>query len=217
MIWSKDNNQMKIAKVTSTGTAVVLLFLLTTAGPVFAAGPTHPIPAPNPPAGSTLVLDLTYHVINDEDSGFVGYWALDHYDKHIQVWNTGSDNYYAFITYDGGYHAFAGALSPQNGVTESRDIAGNFNGFLEFTFTATSSITFSGNIPTKDYGGTVSDTLLGSYGNGQTGPTNVFHWTSVYFSGFANQVDTNWAFYYYTGNTLGWKNAMSGSLGDIVA
>ncbi|MDV3243919.1 MAG: hypothetical protein LYZ66_01940 [Nitrososphaerales archaeon] len=207
---------MKLAKITSIGTAVVLLVLLTTAGAVFAAGPTHSIPAPNPPAGSTLVLDLTYHVINDEDSGFVGYWALDHYTKHVQVWNTGGENHYAFIAYDGGYKTFAGALSPQNGVTETRDIAGNFNGFLEFTFTATSNTPFSGNIPTKDYGGTVSDLLLGSYGNGQTGPTNVFAWTSVYFTGFGGEVVLNFAFYYYMGNTLGWTNAASGSSGDIV-
>jgi hypothetical protein len=156
-------------------------------------------------------------VINDEDSGFVGYWALDHYAKEVQVWQTGTDSYHAFITYDGAYQTFAGALSPQNGVTQSRDIAGNMNGFLEFTFTATSNTPFSDHLSTKDYGGTASDVLLGTYGSGQTGDTSVFPWATVYFAGFANEVDTNWGFYYYVGNTLGWTNAITGSSGDIVA
>jgi hypothetical protein len=204
------------SKVISISTAAVLLILLTTAGPAFAGGPTHVIPAPNPPPSSTLVLDLTYHVINDEDSGFVGYWALDHYDKHVQVWEISEGLFYGFITYDGGYHTYAAALSPQAGTPESHDIAGNFNGFLEFTFTAVVSTPFSGNIPTQHYGGTVADILLGSYGNGQTGPTSVFQWTSVYFGGFGTEHDSNWAFYYYQGNHLGWTNAFGGSSGDIV-
>ena len=208
---------MSPERIASIGTAAILIALLTVAGPVFAAAPTQPIPPPNPPSGSTLVLSLSYHVINDEDSGFVGYWALDHYAKSVQVWKTGTDSYYAFITYDGGYQTFAGALSPQSGVTESRDVAGNFNGFLEFTFTATSNTPFSGNLPTKNYGGTSADVLLGTYGKGQTGPTNVFSWTSAYFTGFGNEVDSNWGFYYYMGNALSWTNAISGSSGDIVA
>ncbi len=208
---------MRSAKAASVSATVALLLLLTTAAPVLAAGPTHPIPAPSPPAGSTLVLNLKYHVINDEDSGLVGYWALDQYDKQVQVWSTSArGSYYAFITYDGSYHTFAGAQSPQNGVTEKRDVAGSFNGFLEFTFTATSSTPFSGSISTKNYGGTVADILLGSYGNGQTGPTSVFSWSGAYFGGFSNEAATNWAFYYYMGNTLGWTNAAAGNSGDIV-
>jgi len=309
-----------------------VLALLAIAGPAFAAKPTATIPSPSPPAGSTQVLNLNYHVINDEDSGFHGYWALDHYAKNVQVWQTGTiwqftlnvpwtlsvdlgtylhtmtittqsssspvsfsgtavypagpiyetitsgtisgntiswtgtyfndpgytsptgytytavgtiaadgsisgdlssqpgnpwtapagtvtstNTYYAFITYDGGYHTFAGALSPMAGKTETRDVAGNFNGFLEFTFTATANTPFSGNIPTKDYGGTVSDILLGTYGSGQTGPTSVFSWTNTYFTNFGNEVETNWGFYYYMGNGLGWTNAASGSSGDILA
>jgi len=194
---------------------IIALLLLSMGGvaAVNASGPTHQIPAPS--CAGTIVLNVSYHVINDEDSGFVGYWALDHYAKNIQVWQTGAGSYCAFITYDGGWHTFSGALSPQNGVTESRDAAGNMNGFLEFTFTATSATQLSGHLPTKNYGGTSSDILLGTYGAGQTGPTKVFSWTSIYFTGFGNEVDTNWGFFYYMGNTLAWTNAASGSSGDI--
>ncbi|MDG6909583.1 MAG: hypothetical protein JRN06_13140 [Nitrososphaerota archaeon] len=194
-------------------TIAFALLLLTGAGAAIASGPTQPIPPTT--CNGPPVLNLSYHVTNDEDSGMVGYWALDHYSKNIQVWSTGGDTYCALITYEGGWQTFAGALSPQNGVTENRSAAGNFNGFLEFTFTATSASPFSGNLPNKNYGGTMSDILLGTYGAGQTGPTNVFHWTSIYFTGFGNEVVTNWGYYYYMGNTLAWTNAASGSSGDV--
>ena len=189
---------------------------LSASGPIFASGPSQPVPSN--PCSRTPVLTLHYHAINDEDSGFVGYWALDHYAKTVQVYNEGS-YYCAWETYDGGWQTFQGALSPQNGVTESRDGAGNFNGYLELLFTATSVTSGTFILSTQNYGGTMADILLGSYGNGQTGNTNTYDWTAHFTTGFApygSNYEPIWGFYYFMGNTLGWTNAYSGSSGDIV-
>ena len=53
--------------------AATLIGFMAMAHPVMANGPTAPIPAPNPPRGYVLVLDLSFHAISDEDSGCVGY------------------------------------------------------------------------------------------------------------------------------------------------
>lgn len=196
--------------------AVLSLFAFSAIPTAFASGPTEAIP-PNPCSSSgTLVLSLSYHAINDEDSGFVGYWALDHYSKSIQVYNTGGDSYCAWETYDGGWQTFQGALSPQNGVTESRNASGNLNGYLEVTFTATSVTAGTFHISTQNYGGTVSDILLGSYGNGQTGDTSAYSWTANWTSGFTIGSEPIWGFFYFTGNTLAWTNSYNSNTGDIV-
>ena len=90
---------------------------------------------------------------------------------------------------------------------------------MEFKFHAFADSPFSGHIGTQDYGGTVSDILLGTYGAGQTGATNPYDWRSTYFSGFSNENDLTWAFYYFQGNDLGWTDAynLPCNTGDIVA
>ncbi len=64
------------------------------------------------PQGSKLVLNITYNVTTDEDSGFVGCWALDTYTKHVQTWEETNGNFYVVTRYDGTFSTFAEALSP---------------------------------------------------------------------------------------------------------
>lgn len=205
-------------KTTKLLAVLPILLFLTPVAAAFASGPTQQIP-PNPCSGGTLVLTINYHVINDEDSGFVGYWALDHYSKTVQVYlvstGTNINNYCAWETYDGGWQTFAGALSPQAGITESRTGAGNFNGYLELLFTGTLKTSGTVNLSTKNYGGTSSDIILGSYGAGQKGPTSVYSWTNNFVTGFAGGAEPIWGFFYYQGNSLGWTNAPTSS-GDII-
>ena len=57
---------------------------------------------------------------NDEDSGMVGYWALDNYTETVTVWQESSRELYAFVYYSGTWTAYAGALSPQVGTPEAQ-------------------------------------------------------------------------------------------------
>ncbi len=211
--------------------AVLVSFLLIVtlamiAYPV-AAAPAHPrwgsfVNSSGVPPGSALVLNIVYTVTNDEDSGMLGYWALDNYNKRVQVWQdpTNPHLFYVVARYTGNWNTFAGALSPETGATQSQDASGTFQGGYVGTFTATGMVsspayhTF-GNIGTFDFGGTKADVLLGTYGAGQTGPTAGFDWTSTYFAGVSGFTQSQWGWtYHYRGQT--WNNYYSGNTGDIV-
>lgn len=167
------------------------------------------------PAGSSLVLNITYNVTNDEDSGNAGYWALDNYNKTIQVWQAPDGTFYAVARYAGKWQTFAGAMSPGAGVPITKDASGTFEGGWVGTFSATGFTSAFGNIGTYDFGGTKADILLGTYGAGQTGPTTVFDWMSKYFTGVSNFNQSQWGWtYHYRSQT--WNNFYYGTTGDIV-
>ena len=172
------------------------------------------------PHGSKLILNINYKVTNDEDSGNVGYWALDGYNKQVQVWQdpTNPNLFYVVARYTGNWNTFAGASSPGNGTPESKDAAGTFQGGYVATFSGTFNPTLKtkGNIGSFDFGGTKADIILGTYGSGQTGSTVPFSYISAYFTGVTNfnYIDWGWT-YHYKGQT--WNNYSSGTTGDIVA
>ncbi|HMK15681.1 MAG TPA: hypothetical protein VK450_02045, partial [Methanomicrobiales archaeon] len=87
------------------------------------------------PEGGVQVLDIIFKVTNDEDGGFVGYWALDDYNKHVQVWQVPDGSFYAVVRYEGKWTTFANALSPMVGATEGSDAKGTFQGGYIATFT----------------------------------------------------------------------------------
>ncbi len=170
-------------------------------------------------ANAQTIKNVTMSVTNDEDSGNVGYWALDNYTKNINV--TGPTNfdsggsYSATLTYTGTWQTFQGALSPGFGVPEGADASGPFSGGYTATFDATSStLPDSGSLGSFDFGGTKSDILLGTYGN-QTGDSgSIYDWVSSNFSGVTNWAVPTWGWTYTYGNQS-WVNASSGNSGDI--
>lgn len=187
------------------------------------ASPSHPVFGTfvndnGVPSGSVLVLNIALQVTNDEDSGFVGYWALDNYNKKVQVWQAPDNSFYAVVRYAGSFQTFAGALSPQHGSIEGSNASGTFEGGYVATFNgifAPGSQKTNGFIGTFDFGGTESDILKGTYGAGQTGPTTVYSWLGKYFSGVSDFAQPNWGWtYHYKSQT--WYNYASGSSGDIV-
>lgn len=152
-----------------------------------------------PPAAykPTLVMSVSWSVVNDEDSGFAGYWAMDGYTSHVWVWSLkagpAGQAYYWMHTYTGTFQVPQGAVSPgetgatPNAVTEPAPGYGSFNGgdwgFISANETFTpGALPVSGNIGVKDYGGTTADLLKGTYGNGQTGPTTPYSWYAAYFA-----------------------------------
>ena len=208
--------------MTLATSSVILLSLIAPVG-MANAMPTHKVEAKsflnnrNVPHDSVLILDINYKVTNDEDSGFSGYWALDDYEKHIQIWKVPDGSFYAVVTYEGKFHTFAGALSPQNGVTETKDATGEFNGGYVATFRGTFSpaLATRGYVGTFDFGGTKADILLGTYGNGQTGSTTPFSYLGSYFKGVDSFNEDPWGWTYQYKNQT-WKNLSVGSSGDIM-
>ena len=201
------------------------LIMIIPAGVVFAAPGNPPagsfVNAGDVPPGSKLVLNITYKVTNDEDSGNIGYWALDNYNKHLQVWQEpDGTTFYVVARYDGQWQTFAGALSPGAGVAQNSDGQGTFEGgyIATFNFTGTfnpSLLKISGNTVALDFGGTKADILLGTYGAGQTGDISSTDVLSEYFPGYTGFIQPSWGWtYHYKSQT--WNNFSYGTTGDIV-
>lgn len=171
-------------------------------------------------------ITISYKVINDEDSGMVGYWALDNYTKTVTVTPTNiSGQFNITALYDGTFCTFNGSLSPQNGMLESADgcgtMIGGYSGYLtnvsEFndSFNATNPV---------DLNGTQSDILKQVYAN-QTGNPASFNWVDSYFPGAdgTHYADYSWGWTYElngwnwsSGSNQTWVNSGAGNSGDIV-
>ena len=173
------------------------------------------------PQGAKQVMSISMNVINDEDSGMVGYWALDNYTKTVTVWQEPNGIYYANVTYSGTFTTYDGALSPQNGVKETQTVTGTFTGGYVATFTGTlnANMQLNGYIGSYNFGGTVTDILKGMYNNGQTGATNAYDWLTAYFGNSAlnSFTEASWGWTYQYENQI-WINtgAITGNSGDIV-
>lgn len=167
------------------------------------------------PKGSTLVMNIVYTVIDDEDSGFSGYWAMDNYTKHVKVWLEPNGTYYATAQYEGQWTTYTGALSPENGAPEIL-ASGTFHGGYSMYITGTLStgLKMFGYIGSYNFSGTRSDIILGTYGAGQTGDATPYNWLSAYFEpGFSYSMPSWGWTYIYESQT--WINSISGSSGDI--
>lgn len=173
------------------------------------------VSAPKVPAGAIQVINITYDVTNDEDSGMVGYWALDNYNRVFQVWQLPDGTFYALGNYNGKWQTFAGARSPGVGVVQGSDATGTMHGGWTGTFNAASCTSTFGNVGSFDFGGTKADILKGTYGAGQTGPTTPFSALGTYCTGVSNFNYISWGWtYLFQGQA--WYNFDSGTTGDIV-
>jgi hypothetical protein len=115
------------------------------------------------PAHSALVFNVTYKVINDEALGNQGYWALQDYNRHVQVWQSPNGKFYWESQFEGKWTTSAGALSPGNGITQTAGGSGTFKAVLDGTFEATGYTPGFGNLGTHDFRGIMGDVLLGYY------------------------------------------------------
>lgn len=178
--------------------------------------------APN----GTVVLNVRWTVKNDEDSGLSGYWALDYYTNSLEVWQLSNGNFYAEKIYSGNFQTPQGAVSPGTQAgDQNTSVFGTMYGGYNLTFSGTftpGGKPRSGNLGVKDYGGLLSDVLLGKYGNGQTGDTHAYDWTTTYFTGFST-INELWGWAYLLNGKFHvpfetynqWCNYYSGTTGDI--
>ncbi|MDE1770488.1 MAG: hypothetical protein KGI28_08065, partial [Thaumarchaeota archaeon] len=150
--------------------------------------------------GNTKILDVTYVVKNDEDSAIGGgYWALDHFKEHLQVWQLSDGSFYALKKYDGIFVSPTGGLTPSGNFTQTESSFGDITGGYVATFTGTftpGTNPTRGNIGPFNYNGTMSDVLLKTSAQG---PPNIYSWTSAYFTStnnFADFAETHWGWKY---------------------
>ncbi len=140
-----------------------ILMLATIVTPVFA----DTMPAISvAPRDSKLIEDITWTGVNSFDGGNVGWWALDCFTEHDQVYQASTGTYYFFATGSGTWTTYATALSPNKGAPEPKDGSGTYS-YQEFTsFTATAfnpTYKTSGFVGTFNYEGTKAIVLLGTY------------------------------------------------------
>jgi hypothetical protein len=178
-------------------------------------------------------------VRNYEDSGVVGYWALDNFVESSVIWQNNSTAPFTFCAldqYSGTWKTFNGALSPQNGVLETHNGYGRMMGVIVKIFTGTflgpyckvtTTHTCSGTYSTKrltgsigvfNLGGNKSQIVLGNYTN--QAPFNPTSFLTYYFTTISITSEPAWSWTYSRGNGVGygnmWVNYLTGSVGDIV-
>ena len=215
---------MKKLYVAVTVVAMICASILP--GAVAFASPANPpagsfVNAGSVPLGSKLILNVTYKVTNDEDSAeWGGYWALDDFNKGLQVWAVPDGSYWVVAKYDGKWQTFAGVETPGSGSRtgyakyQGDDGQGTLQGgyVSPFNFVGAfnpDSLKTNGYIGSFDFGGTKADILTG--GTGGT-PVDVL---AKYFPGYTDLTQPQWGWtYHYRGQT--WNNFYNGNTGDIV-
>ena len=201
--------------------AVFLMSMVGIMGMVGATGPNTVATLGAP------TVHVSFVVHNDEDTGLVGYWALDNYTKTVTLWNIGGGVYAVNVTYSGTWCTFAGAKSPSAGTIEPTNECGLMTGGYDGTLTPGSGVNLNSSAPKSgtvgggvfNFGGSEADILKQTYGLQSGDPAaDLFSWTAYYFPGtsasIANEV---WGWTYTAPNGGGqWINQVAGNTGDIV-
>lgn len=139
------------------------------------------------------VVDVTYEVVNDADSSVTGQnWAMDSFNKHVQVWQTGANTFCAIVRYAGSFTTLA-SNSPQDtdpqiaaGITGTSE--GGYRALFNGTLNPSPTEPTFGNLGTVDLRNVSLD------------------WSQVYF-GTDNLNLVWWGWIYRTPQNGVWVNA----------
>jgi hypothetical protein len=162
-------------------------------------------------SGGSPVLNVTYKVVRDADSGIGGNaWAYDNYTKRIQVWQQPDGTFCAVEKTQGQFVTTAGQ-SPGYAYTGGyvdAGVKGTFEGGYTATFSGqlNTDLQAKGNIGTVDYN---CDTSFNCPG--------YFDWLTTYFGSLASATFSYnfWGWNYHAGKNGSWVNASTGNSGDI--
>jgi hypothetical protein len=173
---------------------------------VLALAAASPAQASNPGCGGgKLVLSVSYHVVNDVDTGVQGNnWAFDTYNRSVRVWRKSRGRFCSASTYDGEFTSIAGT-SPGGKTQLPAGIRGTFSGSSVTTFRgafAPQGAPARGFLGSKDFACTSADR------KGQCSGT--WDWLRDYFGGVSRFKYTRYVFSYRaTENGKGtWKDSL---------
>lgn len=152
--------------------------------------------------GGNQIVNVTYKLYNDTDSGFYGNWANDSLSRSLKVFSEGNGTYCATVN-DTGSFVTTGPNSPQNGVPLAAGIEGVINGgYVTNDFSAT----LSSNPAYKTHGN------LGTFDSNLDHPSFLSYFNNP---GSINWTQPVWGWTYHTAKNGDWTNASSGNSGDI--
>lgn len=153
-----------------------------------------------PSCGGKMIVNVTYNLYNDADSGFFGNWAIDSLNRHMQIFALGGGTYCETLN-DTGSFVTTGPASPQSGVFLSAGITGVINGGYSTTnFTGTLN-------PSPEF---AAKGNLGAFDANLDHPS-----FASYFTTFSGWDQPSWGWTYHTAQNGDWVNASTGSFGDI--
>ena len=153
------------------------------------------------------VLDVTYRVQNDVDTGVKGNnWAFDSYTRSVRVWRKAPSRFCSASTYNGEFTTIAG-WSPGGKTQLPAGIRGTFKGSSVTTFRgalAARGAPLRGFLGVKDFSCTSDDR------KGRCSGT--WDWLRTYFTGLTAFKYTKYAFTYRAmENGKGvWSDSLSG-------
>ena len=153
------------------------------------------------------IINVKQKIRNSVDSGIAGNsWAMDDYNRHIEVWKLADGSFCAILKYEGRFVTVPGP-SPGNTGTLDAGIKGTFEGGYRttvFTGTFAPSVSTHGNIGTFDYQCDISGNCPG-----------LVNWADLYFTDRAGYDLEWWGWVYHAGRHGYWINSIDGNSGDI--
>jgi hypothetical protein len=160
-------------------------------------------------APGTIVVNVTMNVANDADVGLASdAWALDKYQRQIQVIQTAPNTFCAATRYSGTFGTLFGISPGATGFVRP-GISSIFAGGDRFTFQGQlrEGAPTSGSIGTFDYRCDASFVCPGKV-----------DWRSLLFTNVTSFRTLWWSFGYVTSDGHGtWANRMDYSYGDITS
>lgn len=161
------------------------------------------------PDDGVLVVNVNQAVVNDVDSGNSGYWAIDDYRRHIQMWEVGDGEFVAIVQYNGHFDSIEGKTEP--GETEYGELGGDESGVMLGGYAASLTGEFMddpawethGFVGTFDYEGETDGSIPG-----------YVSWHNQYLNDPGFEFDW-WGWIYRGGRYGTWVNAMGKDCGNI--
>lgn len=158
------------------------------------------------------IINVTQKVINDADSGLGGWWAYDHYVRHIQVWQVEDNEYCALVEYFGRFDAQAGETSPGNTAILDGDedgiIQGGYRAHISGALLASPAWKKLGSVGAFDYACTIQNPAPPDC------PGRV-NWIDQYFAPGSDFEYEWWGWIYRAGVHGTWINSSDGNSGNI--
>lgn len=160
--------------------------------------------------GATLLVNVTFTLTNDADSGFAGNeWASDTIHRKLRIWREADGSYCAVVGDTGSFTTLAGTSPNQTG-TVSAGVTGRLQGGYVATFSGTPAATAAyashGNLGSYDLQCDANFNCPGAHPS----------FTS-YFDPTPSYTLTAWGWIYRTAGNGTWVNQSSGSSGDITS